>query len=136
MERVNPLLSAGVAMMAGDVMGIAIDTLMQKFDGVVRSMDLDKKMSAKTYSLLDSVLGVFLHVGVIGLGTELLSRAVPWIFEEPAGLTLFILGLYNTSPHLTLHLNSVNEQISKLKEPTLEPSNRPPEETATASKDV
>ena len=77
MERVNPLLSAGVAMMAGDVMGIAIDTLMQKFDGVVRSMDLDKKMSAKTYSLLDSVLGVFLHVGVIGLGTELLSRAVP-----------------------------------------------------------
>jgi hypothetical protein len=58
---------------------------------------------------LDSILGVFLQLGFISVGTTLVVKALPWMIDDPAAFTLFGYGLYNSMPHLRAHLTNLNQ---------------------------
>ena len=106
----NPLLNGSFAVLTGDLMGTLVNKLMVTVDDRLKGVPLLNQLG-ETSSLLESLLGIFLHVGVISLGCELLSRATPWMFEDPAGYSLFLLTLYATSPHLTDHIKTVNDVL-------------------------
>eukprot|EP00727_Mastigamoeba_balamuthi_P000693 m51a1_g10620 hypothetical protein (692) ;mRNA; f:59447-62102 len=67
--------------------------------------------SLKNIPLLDDVLSLLLHVGILSVGTHFCSNAMPWLVQDPSSFCLFMMGLYSTSPHLRVHLGRINETI-------------------------
>lgn len=104
----TPIVTGSFAVIAGNVMGTLIDKSMEVFDERFKMTNVLSSIGPEKASLLDSILGVFIHVGIIGIGCELLARATPWIFEDPAGFSLFMMTLWATSPHLEKHVKQVN----------------------------
>lgn len=106
----NPLVQGSFALITGNFVGAISDRIVTIIDARVRMIE-SLKLGDKTGSLLDSVLGVFLHLGLISLGTKLVVGALPWVTEEAGSFILYNLGVFTTSQHLTNHLKILNQIV-------------------------
>jgi hypothetical protein len=109
MNNMNPVLTGSFALLSGDLVGTLLDRVMRTFDERMKSVSVVSSLGNGLGNLVDTSLGIFLHVGIISLSSELLARSVPWMFSEPAGYTLYLLALSTTSPHLFEHLKKFND---------------------------
>lgn len=111
-ETFGPLLNGGFALVTGDAVGILVDKLMKFVDSRMQLRDVITPLGlADNGEVITNLFGLFVHVGLISIGCELMSRAVPWMFSEPAGYTLFILSLWSASPGLREHIDGFNQFI-------------------------
>jgi hypothetical protein len=107
MATPNPLIEGSLALLAGNFIGAIVDRIVTIIDSRVKLMEA-LSLGSETNSLLDNVLGIFLHMGLITLGTKFAVGAMPWITEDMGANILFAWGLQSASPHLELHLKSLN----------------------------
>jgi hypothetical protein len=89
---------------AGNLLGSSIDTLM----GILReraNLTSGLPINESTKRILDDVIGIIFHVGLLGFGTHFVSNAFPWMSEQPSSFTLWIMGITMTSNNLKRNLN-------------------------------
>jgi hypothetical protein len=103
----NPLTEATLSLIAGSLVGGISDRVVTIIDARVRMIE-SLSLGERTGSLLDSILGIFLHMGLIALGTKFVVDALPWVIEDPASNLLFSMGIAATSPHFEGHLKLIN----------------------------
>lgn len=103
----NPLTEATLALISGSLVGGISDRVVTIIDSRVRMIE-SLSLGERTGSLLDSILGVFLHMGLIALGTKFVVDAMPWVVEDPASYIMFAMGISATSPHFDSHLRLIN----------------------------
>jgi hypothetical protein len=106
----NPLIQGAMAILAGNFIGTISDRIVTIIDARLRLVE-SLNLGSSTTSLLDSILGVFLHMGFITLGTRFASEAMPWLTEEPGALMVFSFGLQATSSHLFSHIQILNQLL-------------------------
>ena len=102
----NPVVSGSLSLLAGNLLGWSIDNLMSALT-IRANLTAQLPLNASTKRVLDNGISVLLHVGLLGLGSQLVTNAMPWITEDPAALTLWIVGL-------SMHLTTLKESVSSL----------------------
>ena len=103
------IMENALSLLVGNFVGTISDRVITIVDSRIKLIEaLKMDPTTGTGSLLDSVLGVFLHVGMLGIGTQFATSALPWITQDASSYTLFMLGVMATSPHLTNHLRVIN----------------------------
>jgi len=110
----NPVITGSLSLVSGNLLGSSVDTLMGMLKE--RSSDLTAGLSLNESSkrILDDLISIVLHVGLIGLGTHFVSNAFPWLSEEPSAFTLWIVGMTMSSNNLRKNLRDFNRSLSKL----------------------
>jgi hypothetical protein len=103
----SSLLEGTIAVIAGNFVGAISDRVVTIIDARVRMLE-SLQLGERTGSLLDSILGVFLHMGLITLGTGIIVESMPWMVQNPSAFTLFGMAVASTSPHLDNHLKILN----------------------------
>lgn len=126
----SPLAQGSLALMAGNFIGTLADKVATLVDKRVRMLEA-LRAGERTGSLLDSLLGIFLHMGVLSLGTEFTISALPFIYGDAPSFVLFNIGLFATSQHLIEHLGTLNSLL--FEEITTPPAHQ---EAAPASSDA
>lgn len=105
------LSESAAALIVGDMVGAICDRLITTVDKRIKLLDSFKVSEGATGSMLDSALGIFLHLGTLSVGTHLAANALPWLTRDPAAFAMFIMGVTATSPHLFDHLRTMNSII-------------------------
>jgi hypothetical protein len=117
----SPLVQGAFALLAGNFVGTIADRVVTLIDKRVSMLD-SLRTGSPSGSLLDSLLGVFMHMGVLSLGTEFSRNSLSFLETSPSSFMLFTLGIYCTSGHLISHLHTLNALLfdEKLTPPTTE----------------
>lgn len=126
-DTISPVVNGTLSLFAGNFIGAIVDRLSSLITSrmmIVRNAQLGPVPT----SLLEALAGVFLHAGMLGIGTSVATRALPFITEDSPSLALFLLGLFVTSPHLKRRLNDINKFVLVLPDG---PRNREPEDVIT-----
>lgn len=106
------IIENGLSLIIGNFVGTISDRVVTVIDSRIKLIEaLKMDPTTGTGSLMDSVLGIFLHVGMLGIGTQFATSALPWITQDPSSFSLFMIGIIATSPHLTNHLRSLNSIV-------------------------
>lgn len=106
------IVENGLALIIGNFVGTISDRVITVVDTRIKLVEALKiDPTTGSGSLLDSLLGVFLHVGMLGIGTQFATSALPWITQDASSFTLFMLGVLSTSPHLVNHLKVINTVV-------------------------
>jgi hypothetical protein len=106
----NPIFEGAIAAVVGNFVGDISNRLTKLVDDRLKMVD-SLKLEGANASLLENVVGIFLHVGVLSVSTEFVSRALPWLTQSTAGYTLYLMGLFATSGPLQEHLVALNRFI-------------------------
>lgn len=112
MKSVSPILYGSVSIVSGDLLGALVDRIIVMVGKRARIID-KLNLGDEATSLLDSCSSLFFQVGLIGIGTELISGGLPWMTENPAAFSLYLLGLWSTSSHLKRNLRVINSILLK-----------------------
>jgi hypothetical protein len=102
----NNLLEGAFALALGDMVGAVSDRLSSLIDSRLR---LIPGMDGK--SVLDSLLSVFLHMGLISFGTALATSALPFVTESGPAFLLYTLGVSASSRNFYQHLRNLNQLL-------------------------
>ncbi len=101
-------VNSTLSLVAGNLLGGAANRLVtimaQRFD-LTSGIGFD----ARNKSLIDNVLQLVLHVGIIGVGAQIVTNGMPWLTEDTSSFSLWILGLLMTSGKLEKNLVAVND---------------------------
>jgi transcriptional regulator GlxA family with amidase domain len=99
-----------VSLFAGNLVGSATNKVMEIIED---RMDVTSRLglSLPSKTLLDNALHLVLHVGVLGLGTELVTNAMPWLTEDTASFSMWLIGLVSTSGRLKRNLFALNASL-------------------------
>lgn len=103
----SPLVHSALALFAGNFVGAISDRVITVVDARVRMIEA-LELGEKTGSLLDTMLGIFLHTGLIALGTDLVVKALPWLVNDAAAFTIFGIAMASATPHFHNHLMILN----------------------------
>jgi hypothetical protein len=99
----NPVVQATLSLIAGNVLGSSVDTLVTT---------LDERLKLSGYigesHLVDSSLSLLMRVGILGLGTHFITNAFPWLAEDTTSFSLWIVGIVVTSGTLIKKLRDFN----------------------------
>ena len=134
-------VDSSVALFVGHSIGTVSDRVVAVIDERLK-MNERLSMDSTTGSLLDSVLGIFLHVGLISVGTKLATNALPNMISDPSAFALFMMGIVMTSQHLAGHLKVINtilldekiySKATNSQEKVIENGPKPKEEAAAPS---
>ena len=104
----NPLIEGSLALLVGNFVGAISDRLATIIDARIRLLE-NSKFGSDTVHVLDSILGLFLELGMISFGCRIATQAMPWITEDPAGLLLFGMGISSATPHFDSHIKAINQ---------------------------
>lgn len=108
----NPIVTGSFAVITGDVMGLLVNRLMETVGDRMKLSTVLTTLGPDMGNALDAALNIFLHVGITSIGCEIVSRAMPWIFEEPAGYSLFLITFMINSPRLTENIQQFNKFLT------------------------
>lgn len=106
----NPLINVTLAALIADFMGELSDRVVSIVETRLR-LEESVKVGAKNTSLLDALLGTFLHVGFLSLGTNFAVEALPWLAEDPGAYMVFVLVLSSRIPQLKRHLSILSDMV-------------------------
>lgn len=106
----NPIVASTFSIFSGAVTGTLADRLITLIHERKKLADL-LGLSPTTGNLLDAALGIFLQVGMISLGTKFATTAMPFLTQDAASFTLFIMGVWTSSKTLTDNLRTVTSII-------------------------
>ena len=101
------LVDGTLALACGDLLGALVDRVIVavgKRARIIAKLNLGDEAT----SLLDSMAGIIFQVGMISIGTELITTGFDTIAEDPAALTLYLMGLWSTSTTLKENLRTIN----------------------------
>jgi hypothetical protein len=106
----NPVIAGSLSLVAGNLLGASIDNLMTL---LMERANLTKELplTESTKRIADDIISIILHVGLLGLGTHFVSNAFPWMSEQPASFTLWIMGITMTSNNLKRSLRDLNNVL-------------------------
>jgi hypothetical protein len=106
----NPAVSGSLALIAGNLLGSSVDkltmVLAEKAD-ITGSMSL----SPSARAIVNSSIAILFEVGALGLGTQFVVNALPWIQSDPSAFTLWIAGIMISSDGLRHSLATLNEAL-------------------------
>lgn len=95
------IVSTSIALVSGNFLGAITDRV---------AASVSEHLAGKFVksSLIDSLAGIFLHVGLISVGTNVITSALPYISEDPSAFSMYLLGLWSSSPQLKRNLRVLN----------------------------
>lgn len=106
----NPAFSGSLALVAGTLLGSSVDKLtlvLSKKADITSQMSL----SPSARAIVNSSLAILFEVGAIGLGTQFVVNALPWIQTDPSAFTLWIIGVMISTDGLRHSLSTLNEVL-------------------------
>lgn len=103
----SPLLSGGFAVIAGNFVGAITDRVSSFIESRLRLVEALKLKDSQA-SMVDATVGIFFQVGMMSLATNLVTSGAPWITTDASAFTMYLFGLWATSPHLKNHLRILN----------------------------
>ena len=106
----GPVVDGTVAVVSGDLVGTVVDRVVSLIGDRTRFIET-LRLGQSAATLLDSTIGILLQVGLLSAGTHLVTGALPWILEEPAAFSLYMVGLWSTSGHLKRNLKVLNSTV-------------------------
>ena len=106
----NPVFTGSISLIAGNILGSSANKITELL-GQRLNITATLSLSPTAKSLLDTSLSILLHAGLVGLGTHFVSKSFPWLTEDPAAFSLFILGLLMSSGNLSSSLNEFNRVL-------------------------
>ena len=108
MEGISSLLNSTFAVIAGNVTG----ALANRMSALVaqRAPKLSE-ITQSSQSILDELLSLFLHIGFITMGTHVASSSIPAIMKDAPSFTLYMLGIWSSSPNLVSSLRRLNHMV-------------------------
>jgi len=108
---INPVFHGSLALVAGNLLGSVVDTVIMMLNeraNLTGSLDLNDS----TRKVLDNGISILLHVGFLGFGTSFVTKAFPWITEDSASFTLWIMGISMNSDTLRQNVKVINECLT------------------------
>lgn len=99
-----------LSLLAGNFMGSLADRVVSMMDQRLRTIEA-LRLGTGEGSLVEGVLSLTLHVGILSVGVNYASRAMPWMIQDPAAFLMFQLGVWSNSTHLITHLRAINSAI-------------------------
>jgi hypothetical protein len=109
-DLANPLINATLAAIVADFIGELSDRIVSLIETRVRLVE-SVKVGAKNTSLMDALLGTFLHVGFLSLGTNFAVEALPWLTQDAGAYMVFALVLGFRIPQLGRHLRILSDMV-------------------------
>lgn len=114
MDSVTPILNGSISLITGNFLGAVGDRVVHTLN--MRRQMIEKKAIHNDISLLDTFVDIFFHVGILSFSTHMVSKALPYITEDPASFTLFLMGILSTSPNLSKNLKKANDILFNIGE--------------------
>lgn len=104
----NPFISGIVGLLTGDLLGSAINRFSKV---LLEHINLGSVLGHQGPStgILDKAVGAAFHIGLLSVGSELITNAIPWIATEPAAYSMFMLGLLMTNESLRSNMDFINK---------------------------
>lgn len=113
MDSISPILNGSLSLITGNFLGATGDRIIHTLN---TRRQMVEKIAIGDASLIDLILDIFFHVGVISFTTHMVSKGLPFITEDPAAFTLFMLGVLTTSENLAANLKRLNNILLNNKE--------------------
>jgi hypothetical protein len=113
------IINGSLAVIAGDVLGLTVD----RFVSIILDRfypSIDKYISVHNKELVNLVTAIGLEVTMLTVGIRFMSNAFPWMTVDPAGFTLFMIGLSMNTSSLKSNVKLLNDNIFQIltKNPT------------------
>lgn len=108
MEGIATLLNSTFAVIAGNITG----ALANRMASLVSQRAIKiPDFSPVSQSVLDEMVSLFLHIGFITMGTHVASSAIPAIMKDAPSFTLYMLGIWSSSPNMVSGLQRLNRLV-------------------------
>ena len=112
----NPVVGGCLSLFAGNLLGWSIDNLMSALT-IRANLTAQLPLNSSTKRVLDNGISILLHVGLLGLGAQLVTNALPWLTDDTAAFTLWVVGLSMHMTNLKDNVISLNEVLTLSREP-------------------
>lgn len=105
----NPVFGGMISVLSGSVVG----DLADKVANFLSTGDLLSKLVPDCSSsvFLDALVGMFVQIGVMSAGTELISNALPFMAQDTSAFSMFLLGMWSSSPHLKKRIRVIQNLL-------------------------
>jgi len=103
----NAFVTGLVGFLSGDLLGSAVNRFSKVLLERINLGTAFGTLGPST-GIIEKMIGTAFHVGLLSVGAELLTNALPWLTTEPSAYSMFILGLVMTNESLRANINFLN----------------------------
>jgi hypothetical protein len=106
----NPFISGIIGILAGDLLGSAVNRFSKV---LLEHINLGGVFGHQgpSINIIDRAVGATFQVGLLSVGAELITSAIPWIASEPSAYSMFMLGLLMTNENLRTNMDFINRSF-------------------------
>lgn len=104
----NPVFSGIVGLISGNLLGSAVNRFVTVITERAMLSNILGVVSENKAGFIDNLFSMFLHVGILAFGMEMIATALPGLAENMGSYSLMMLGVMLTSDQLRRNLDAFN----------------------------